>query len=96
MIQLTLTQTYIESVGHGNDETCSRVSQFLYDIEIMYFLINKNLYQKMKDKGLIIFEKGHTLISWDYTLDYTLRQFITFVSNELHRLYPSTINFIEK
>lgn len=93
MVKLILKESSLEVIGHGTDETCSRVSQFIYDIEVMYFLINKNLYLKQRKEGKIFFEKGHSLITWDYTLDFTLHQFIKFVAQELKTLYPNTIEF---
>lgn len=96
MIKIELSETKIEVFGHGKDETCSRVTQFLYDLEIMYFLVNNHLYNKMKRESKIVFKKGYTLITWDYSLDYNLQQFIKFIPTELKRTYPNTIELINK
>ena len=91
MIKIKLTETQIEVFGHGTDETCSRVTQFLYDLEIMYILFHRPVYEKFEKKGMILFDPGHTLISWDYTIDYNLRQFIEFMVKSLKSKYPNTI-----
>lgn len=96
MIKIELSETQIEVFGHGKDETCSRVTQFLYDLEIMYFLVNHHLYNKMKQSNKIFFDQGHTLITWDYSLDFNIQQFIKFVTSELQKTYPNTINLIKK
>lgn len=96
MIEIKLSESQIEVFGHGKDETCSRVSQLLNDIEIMYFIINTNLHKKFSKLGQIYFKPGHTLITWDFTLDYNLQQFIKFSTRELSKLYPNTIKLSDK